>query len=347
MRSQAPRVAIVGAGLMGHWHAAAARRAGAHVVAVVDTDRARAERLARRFGAVAANDVGELLSLSQRPAVAHLCTPAANHALLAFRLFEHGLHVVCEKPLAPDAGTVQAMFAAASAARRRLIAVHQYTAQRGVSAALAAVPHTGRLLSAAFVFRSAGAEHQGLDADRDALVAEVLPHPLSVLARLAPGRPLGAVPWSVVSTEPGECVVTGCLTGTLVSIAVSFRARPTRAAAELACEAATIDLDFFHGFAAVRRGRPSRSDKAMRPFADAFARLGAATLNACRRVLTWESAYPGLRALLTQAYASLGEDAQPDGIQVPEVMLDLYRARDRIVAALAQQRAQPPCKSRA
>ena len=124
----------------------------------------------------------------------------------------------------------------------------------------------------------------------------------------------------------------------MVTIGISAHARPTRARATLAFEAATIELDFFHGFAAVARGSASRFDKALRPFAESLARLGAAIANALHRGIEWESAYPGLRALLAQFYASLQEaSAAPPGDD--DAMLDLYDARDCIAAALQRARS--------
>jgi predicted dehydrogenase len=43
------RAAIVGAGLMGRWHAHAAQRAGGHLVGIVDIDESAAVRLSKRF----------------------------------------------------------------------------------------------------------------------------------------------------------------------------------------------------------------------------------------------------------------------------------------------------------
>jgi predicted dehydrogenase len=333
MRSEPPRVAIVGAGLMGQWHALAARRADANVVAVVDPDPQRCESLARRVGAAAVMDFDQLRAADRGLSVAHLCTPAASHAALACRAFDLGLHVVCEKPLGADAASVQAMLQAARRAQRQLLPVHQYTAQRGMQTAKAALPRAGRLLRAAFVFHSAGAEAMQ---DRDALIDEILPHPLSVLASLNPALRLSQVDWSVATPQAGECEIVGIADSAIVSIAVSSRARPTRAAATLAFEAATIELDFFHGFATVHRGKASRADKALRPFTESLARLGAAASNAWHRALRWEAAYPGLRALLSGFYASLREEAAPSA---QEQVIDIYQARDRIVAAARTQRS--------
>jgi len=334
MRAEPPRVAIVGAGLMGRWHAAAARRAGARVVAVVDGDRARAALLARRHGAASGATLQALQGA--QPTVAHLCTPADSHLALAQQAFELGLHVVCEKPLAGSAAAVRAMHEAARAARRRLLPVHQYTAQRGLQTAWAAQADAGALLRARFEFHSAGAERSATADAGDALIAEVLPHPLSVLAALQPGRPLAAVDWSALAPRDGECEVAGSWGGTLVTLDVSAHARPTRARATLAYERATIELDFFHGYATVARGRASRWDKALRPFAESLARLGAASANAVRRSIDWEPAYPGLRALLAQFYRTLEQ-----GVAAPSsdaAVLDVYDARDRIAEALQRAR---------
>jgi predicted dehydrogenase len=334
MRAEPPRVAIVGAGLMGRWHAAAARRAGARVVAVVDGDAVRAASLARRHGAVSGATLQALQGA--RPTVAHLCTPAASHPALAQQAFELGLHVVCEKPLADSASAVHAMHEAARAARRRLLPVHQYTAQRGLRTALAAQADAGALLCARFEFHSAGAERIAASDPGDALIAEVLPHPLSILAALRPTQPLAAVDWSALAPRDGECEVAGRWGDTLVTLGVSAHARPTRARASLAYERATIELDFFHGYATVARGGASRWDKAMRPFAESLARLGAASANAMRRCLDWEPAYPGLRALLAPFYGTLEQ-----GVAAPSsdaAVLDVYDARDRIAAALQRAR---------
>jgi predicted dehydrogenase len=335
MRSEPPRVAIVGAGLMGRWHAAAARRAGAHVVAIIDADVARAAQLARRFAAAHGASLQALQGA--QPTVAHLCTPASSHPALAQQAFDLGLHLVCEKPLADDAAAVRAMHRGAHAARRRLLAVHQYTMQHGMRAARDAQAHAGALLRACFEFHSAGAERIAAPDAGDALIAEVMPHPLSVLAALQPDRPLSGVEWSALAPRPGECEVIGLWGSTVVTIGVSAHARPTRARATLAFETVTVELDFFHGYATVARGRASRIDKALRPFTESLARLGAASANALQRGVQWEPAYPGLRALLAQFYASLqaGADTQPSDAAAA---IDLYDARDRIAAALQRAR---------
>ena len=51
---------VVGAGLMGGWHADAAVRSGGRVGAVVDRDLARAQSLAARYSApIATNQLGD------------------------------------------------------------------------------------------------------------------------------------------------------------------------------------------------------------------------------------------------------------------------------------------------
>lgn len=326
----APAVAIVGAGLMGRWHAAAAARCGARLLAVCDADVERRDRLASRWRARACASLEDLLQL--RPAVAHLCTPADSHAALAGALLDAGSDVVCEKPLASDAAAIEALYRRARLLGRRLCPVHQFTAQRGVDRLIDRSSELGAPRQIAFTFRSAGG--RGLTAaGADRLLLEILPHPLSVLAKLQPRHRLAEVDWNLRSPAPGEVMLIGQHGDVPVSIAISLSARPTEASATVACERGSVRLDFFHGFSATQSGRPSRLDKAWRPFASSIGQLAAASVNAGRRALAWEPAYPGLRALFARFYASI-ESGGAAPFSDDEV-IDVYRARDAIGAALA------------
>lgn len=335
MDASRPGIAIVGAGLMGRWHAAAAQRAGARLLAVVDQDARIGARLAKRFGAPALADIERLFDLVPTPTVAHVCTPASGHVELARRLLERGLHVVCEKPLALDAEGVAQLYACARHAGSQLCPVHQFTAQRGFAQALACLPSLGTLCRVAFTFHSAGGNGSSVEA-RDALVAEILPHPLSLLAQLQPTLALADIAWAVQSPSPGEWLAIGSHGAATVSIAISLSARPTQAGAVIAGSKGTIALDFFHGFATLGRGVPSRADKMLRPFAASLAQFGAASGNAVQRALSRETAYPGLRALLERFYGSL---ARPGSAPFREAeVIDVYRARDQLAAATTRAR---------
>ena len=101
----AVKVAIAGAGLMGRWHAHAAERAGGRVVAVVDRDRGRAQRLASRHrGARAFKDAEASFDIAD---VVHICTPTQTHVALAGAALAARRPVLVEKPLAPTAADTQ------------------------------------------------------------------------------------------------------------------------------------------------------------------------------------------------------------------------------------------------
>jgi UDP-N-acetylglucosamine 3-dehydrogenase len=96
-------VAVVGAGNMGQHHVRNyAELASADLRAVVDHDRARAERLAARHGATAFASVGELIAAGEVAAVS-IATPTSSHVQVATELLEAGKHVLVEKPIAPTA----------------------------------------------------------------------------------------------------------------------------------------------------------------------------------------------------------------------------------------------------
>jgi predicted dehydrogenase len=92
------RVAVVGAGQFGRNHVRVARQSeGAELVAVVDTDRGRAQEAAE--GLLALGDHRELTGLVDAVVVA---APTAAHAEIGCALMRAGIDVLVEKPMAAD-----------------------------------------------------------------------------------------------------------------------------------------------------------------------------------------------------------------------------------------------------
>ena len=116
---QALGVVVVGAGDMGARHARWWAEAGARVVAVVDPDRARAERVAAGFGALALDDLGTALERADVGA-ASICTPTFLHARYTVAALKAGKHVLCEKPAALRLSEGEAMRRAAEESGKML-----------------------------------------------------------------------------------------------------------------------------------------------------------------------------------------------------------------------------------
>jgi len=107
------RIAVIGAGYMGSFHAAKfAASADAELVAVVDTDRARAVQLAGKLGCAAETDFRPLLP---RLDAACVSVPTEHHHAIARACLEAGLHVLVEKPLARSLSEADALLALARA----------------------------------------------------------------------------------------------------------------------------------------------------------------------------------------------------------------------------------------
>jgi len=103
------RAAIIGSGFIARVHAIALRAIGVEVEAVSSRTPAGAEA----FGEGRAYDDLAALLERERVDVLHVCTPNAVHAAQALAAIEHGIHVVCEKPLAVSTEESRAMLAAA------------------------------------------------------------------------------------------------------------------------------------------------------------------------------------------------------------------------------------------
>ncbi len=305
MTESSLRVAVVGAGLMGRWHAYFAQRLGAQVVAVVDSEPDAAVSLARRVNKAAVfGETGAMLQ-AVRPHVVHICTPLSSHLPLALQVVEAGVHALVEKPLTQIAGQTEVLLHRAQEKGVHVCPVHQFGFQSGVVRAARALEleGLGEALHANFTICSAGGGAES-GAALDTIVADILPHPLSILQTLWPRNSLQAREWAAHSRRNGELHVQGNTGGVAVSLYLSMNVRPTRCEMDILCSEGSIHLNFFHGYAFVRHGKPSRLDKVAQPFAFAAKTFAVAAGNLAGRALRRETAYPGLSALISRFYAA-------------------------------------------
>ena len=98
-------VAVIGAGAFGRnharvYHQLAQQGEPVKLVAVVDPDVARADVVAREYGARAFGSVGQLISTRGEIQAASVVVPTIHHLEVARALMEAGIDVLIEKPLA-------------------------------------------------------------------------------------------------------------------------------------------------------------------------------------------------------------------------------------------------------
>jgi alcohol dehydrogenase (NADP+) len=108
---------FVGAGAVADRYAATLSESALSLVAVCDTDSARADRLATRHDAAAFADLETALSATDAPVVVNLTSHAA-HARVTRQSLRAGRHVYSEKPVALDAATAADLLALAERRER-------------------------------------------------------------------------------------------------------------------------------------------------------------------------------------------------------------------------------------
>ena len=106
------KIAVTGLGIgKAHVAALAEHVDRADVVAVCDVNRAHAEEVAGTCGAQAFDDFAAMLDQA-RPEAVVLATPPKFHAQQTALAAERGIHVLCEKPMAPNLADCEHMIRA-------------------------------------------------------------------------------------------------------------------------------------------------------------------------------------------------------------------------------------------
>jgi predicted dehydrogenase len=124
MHSSEPRVraGVVGAGHMGNYHIlVCAEMWDVDLVGIVDTDMARASRVAAEYGTRVFRDHREMAAHVD---VATVAVPTERHFGIARDLLEAGVHVLVEKPMTPSLEEAKDLFRVARQVNRVLHVGH-------------------------------------------------------------------------------------------------------------------------------------------------------------------------------------------------------------------------------
>jgi predicted dehydrogenase len=144
------RVLVIGVGSIGERHLRCFQQTGRCELSFAEIDDALRQTIAERYGTIGFASLDE--SISQRPDVAVVCTPAHLHVLMATQLAEAGIHLLIEKPLG--------------------------TSLDGIDRLREAIERRGIVCSVAYVYRA----HPVLTAMREAIVSGRFGRPLDLIA---------------------------------------------------------------------------------------------------------------------------------------------------------------------
>jgi predicted dehydrogenase len=169
------RVAVVGVGHLGKHHARIlATEPGVELVAVVDTNRARAEEIAAAHGTQALTSAADLAGKVDAVSIA---VPTEQHLAVALPFLQSGVPVLVEKPMARSLDEADAMIAAAQASGVALAVGHTERFNPAVDVARAML-HDPRFIE---VHRLGTFPERSLDID---VVFDLMIHDLDVVLSL-------------------------------------------------------------------------------------------------------------------------------------------------------------------
>jgi predicted dehydrogenase len=247
-----PEVAIVGAGLLGHWHARYAAAEGGRVVAVVDASEARAEALAAEHAGARAFPTLEACLEATTAAVVHVCTDG-DHGDLADRVIAAGRHAIVEKPVARTAEEARRLVDHATKLQLVLCPVHHFAFQRGFGRVLARRDRLGEIVRIEGAVCTAA--ESGLEApERREIVIGTLPHFVSLIRALV--GPVSVVSLHILASTSDDLALVTRAGFTQISLFASLRGRPPRQELLVVGTERTARVDLVQGHCVWEAGGP-------------------------------------------------------------------------------------------
>ncbi|MGH8617180.1 MAG: Gfo/Idh/MocA family protein [Burkholderiales bacterium] len=234
------RVGLIGAGDISRFHLLAWKKLpGVEVVAVCDLDPARARSRADEFGIPAVHTDAAAMFAAERLQAVDIATWRGTHGPLVRLAADHGVDVLCQKPLAPTLAESEALVRDVAGRVRLMVhenrrwAPHFRTLREWIAAGKVGTirqcvmtMHRSGFLADAEGKRPAVARAPYMATEERLMIAEVLIHQLDVLRFLL--GPLQVVAARTLHTEPdmpGETLATLMLetaAGAPVVLAGSF-----------------------------------------------------------------------------------------------------------------------------
>ena len=135
MNNKPIRFALIGCGRIAHKHAEILSKGlpGAHLVAVCDVKKDRANAFSQKYGVPAFYDMHSMMkTMGDKIDVVNVLTPTGYHARNVVDLVAYGRHIVVEKPMALTLEDAETMIAACEQAGVRLFVVKQNRYNRPV-----------------------------------------------------------------------------------------------------------------------------------------------------------------------------------------------------------------------
>lgn len=115
------RVGVIGLGMGRHHIAGYQTHPRAEVVAIADPDAGRLQEIGDKFGVSKRYASAEEMLTKEQLDIVSIATPNKYHRELTLAAFQAGCHVLCEKPMAMNAGEAAEMLTASRAAGKRLM----------------------------------------------------------------------------------------------------------------------------------------------------------------------------------------------------------------------------------
>ncbi|MDA1635974.1 Gfo/Idh/MocA family oxidoreductase [Bacillus cereus] len=134
------------------------------IVAVCDSNKKRAKKIANNYGVNMYTDYNELINCEELDAVS-VCTPNHLHASISIAALQAGIHVLCEKPMATSKADAEMMIRAAEKSGKKLMIGHnqRFVASHQKAKKLIKSGAIGKIYSFRTAFGHSGPENWSVD----------------------------------------------------------------------------------------------------------------------------------------------------------------------------------------